>query len=195
MSPISTSERRSPGYLAVLGLALVLVGCAGDGSRTLVSHVSQAPLFSPGLLHWVASSPQGLVVRVAAADEDVRWAGEAVAALENIAWMPFHDLTIDHGSRHDTVFHLALVVHAPSSLPADSACSGDMTPTAGHSDVVIALCHDGRAIATARATAAASLAPDSSAFQEAVRAAAMAAFPRRNRDEPDLEPVIFLPVV
>ena len=195
MSLLSISERRFPGYLTALGLALALIGCAGDGSQTLVSHVSQAPLFSPGLLQWVASSPQGLTVRVAAADGDERWAGNAVVALKDISWMPFEDLTITSGSDHDTVFHIALVVHAPSARPADSACSGDMTPAAGRSDVVIALCHDGRAIATARATATVSLAPDSPSFHEAVRAAALAAFPRRNRDEPDLDPVIFLPVV
>lgn len=178
-----------------MGLVLALLGCAGDGSRTLVTHVSQEPLFSPGLMHWIASSPQGFVMRVDAADGDARWADEAAAALEDIAWMPFSDLTIDHSGLHDSVFHLALVVHAPSTLPADGACSGDMTPIAGHGDVVIALCHGGRAVATARATAAAPLVPGSSSFHEAVKAAAVAAFPRRDPDGPDLDPVILLPEV
>ena len=181
--------------LAAMGLVLALLGCAGDGSRTLVTHVSQEPLFSPGLMHWIASSPRGFVMRVAAADGDARWADEAKAALENVAWMPFDALTIDHSGSLDSVFHLALVVHAPSTLPADGACSGDMTPIAGHGDVVIALCHGGRAVATARATAAAPLMPGSSSFHEAVKAAAIAAFPRRDPDEPDFDPVILLPVV
>ena len=178
-----------------MGLVLALLGCAGDGSRTLVTHVSQEPLFSPGLLHWIASSPQGLIMRVAAADGDARWADEAAAALEDITWMPFDALTIDRSDPHDSVFHLALVVHAPSTVQANSACSGGMTPTAGHGDVVIALCHGGRAIATARATAAPPLVFGSSSFHEAVRAAAIAAFPRRDPDEPDFDPVILPPMV
>lgn len=194
MSVNLISDCRPKGLLAAMGLVLVLLGCAGDGSRTLVTHVSQEPLFSPGLMHWIASSPQGLVMRVAAADGDARWADEAAAALEDIAWMPFDALTIDRSGPHDPVFHLALVVHAPSTVPADGACSGDMTPIAGHGVVVIALCHGGRAIARARATAAAPLVPGSSSFHAAVRAAAIAAFPRRDPDEPDFDPIILPPV-
>lgn len=177
-----------------MGLVLALMGCAGDGSRTFVTHVNQAPLWSPGLMHWIASSPQGLVMRVVAADGDARWADEAAAALEDVTWMPFDALTIDRSDSRDSVFHLALVVHAPSTSPANGACSGDMTPVAGHGHVVIALCHGERAIATARATAAVPLVPGSSSFHEAVKAAAIAAFPRRDPDEPDFDPVILPPV-
>ncbi len=181
--------------MAAIGLALALMGCAGDGSQTRVTRVDQAPLWSPGLLHWIASSPQGLVLRLAAADGDARWAGEAAQALEELSWMPFSSLTIDRPGSPDPVFHLALVVHASSTLPADGACSGIMAPTDGHGDVVIALCHGGRTIATARATASTPLAPDSPAFREAVRAAAIGAFPRRDPDEPELIPIILPPMV
>lgn len=178
-----------------MGLVLALMGCAGDGSRTFVTHVNQAPLWSPGLMHWIASSPQGFVIRVVVADGDARWADEAAAALEDLTWMPFAALTIDRPGPRDSVFDLVLVVHAPSNVPADGACGGDMTPTAGRADVVIALCHGGQAIATARATVAAPFMPGSSSFHEAVRAAAIAAFPRRDPDEPDLDPFILPPVV
>ena len=195
MSVILISDLKPLKLVAAMGLALALMGCAGDGSRTLVTHVDQAPLWSPGLLDWIASSPQGLVMQVVAADGDDRWAGEAVAALEDISWMPFSALTIDRPGSRDRVFHLALVVHAPSAGPADSACDGGMTPIAGQADVVMALCHDGRAVATARATATAPLMPDSPSFHQAVKAAAIGAFPRRDPDETDPTPIIFPPLV
>ena len=181
--------------MAAMGLVLALAGCAGDGSRTHVTRVDHAPLWSPDLMHWIASSPQGLVMRAVAADGDVRWAGDAAAALQDIAWMPFSALAIDRPGSRDPVFHLAVVVNAPSTLSADGACDGGVTPVAGHADVVIALCHGGRAIATARATAAAPLMPGSSSYHQAVRAAAIAAFPRRDPDEPDFDPIILPPII
>ena len=195
MSVNLISDHKPLRHLAAMGLVLALLGCAGDGSRTLVTHVNQAPLFSPELLHWIASSPQGLVMQATAADGDARWADEAAAALEDVSWMPFADLTVDREGSRDRVFHLALVVHAPAALLADSACSGDMAPVAGHGDVVIALCHRERAVATARATAAVPFMPGSSSFHRAVRAAAIAAFPRRDPDEPDPDPIILPPVM
>lgn len=195
MSVNSISDRKPWKLMVAMGLVLALMGCAGDGSRTLVTHVNQEPLWSPGLLHHLASSPQGLVMRVSAADGDARWAAEAAAVLGDIGWMPFSDLTIDRPGSHEPVFHIALAVHAPSTLSGDSACSGDMTPVIGHADVVIALCHGGRAIATARATASPPLMPDSPSFRQAVRAAAIGAFPRRSPDEPDFDPIILLPII
>ena len=181
--------------MPAMGLVLALMGCAGDGSRTLVTHVDQAPLWSPKLLHWIASSPQGLVMRVTAADGDGRWADEAAAALQGISWMPFSALINDHPGSPDPVFHLALVVNAPSTLSADSACGGEVTPIACHAEILIALCHGGRVIATARAAAAAPFMAGSPSFHQAVRAAAIGAFPRRSPDEPDFIPIILPPMI
>ncbi len=194
MSVNSISDRKPRKLLAAMGLVLALTACAGDGSRTLVSHVNQAPLWSPGLLHYLASTPQGLVMRVSAADGDDRWAAEAATALGAIAWMPFSDLILDRPGSREPVFHLALVVHAPPTLSGDNACSGDMAPVNGRAAIVIALCHGGRAIATARA-APPPLMPDSSTFRQAVKAAAIGAFPRRSPDEPDFDPIILPPII
>ena len=191
-----TYEKR----LRALAVLVVLAACSSGQTGTTVHNVDREPLYSQGLLRWIAQTETGLVLRVTAPGDDARWAGSVRAALAGMDWLPFASLEVERTGSANTVFHVAAVIDAPPEATADAACAGGIAtealrPVDGRSTILVALCHGGRAISTARALSSVTVSPDSPALADAVRAGAVQAFPlqdpERAGDMP--EPVIIIP--
>ncbi len=183
------SERTLGSFAAVAGL-VALMACVPGGTATTVRNIDQDPLYSQGLLRWIAASETGLVMRVTAPDGDTRWADHVKEALASLDWLPFADLAIDRTGSANAVFHLLAVIDAPVGVSADRACAGGigkqaLKPENGRSHILLALCHGGRSVATARTVAATEVSPGSPELADAVRAGAIQAFPLHDPDGPD----------
>ncbi len=193
------SERTLGSFAAIAGL-VALMACAPGGTATTVRNVDQEPLYSPGLLRWIAASETGLVMRVTAPDSDARWADHVEEAIAGLDWLPFTSLAIDRTGSANAVFHLLAVIDAPVDVSADRACAGGigkeaLKPVNGRSHILMALCQGGRSVATARAVAATEVSPGSPELADAVRAGAIQAFPLYDPDETGgmFEPIIIFP--
>ena len=171
----------------VVGL-VTLMACAPGGTVTTVRNIDQEPLYSAGLLRWIAATETGLVLRVTSPDGDTRWADHVEKALAGLDWLPFASLAIDRTGSANAVFQLLAVIDAPVGVSADRACSGGISkealkPVNGRSHILLALCQGGRSVATARTVVATEVSPGSSELADAVRAGAIQAFPLRDPDE------------